>query len=167
MRLNFKRLFCHLLATPGQLKRAFPHATLAAIEQAIRSSEAEHAGEIRFAVEAGLSGHPLYHDQSARERAIDVFSQLRMWDTEHRNGVLIYLLLADHAVEIIADRGVNTKVGTAVWQHICVRVDAAFREGHFESGILEGISEVSALLCHHFPESGIGKNELPDRVVVL
>lgn len=167
MKLNLKRIFRHLLATPGQVKRAFPQATLTAIEQAIRSSETMHVGEIRFAVEAGLCGQALYQDQPARERAIDVFSQLRMWDTEHRNGVLIYLLLADHAVEIIADRGVNAKVGPDEWARICKGVEAAFGEGRFESGIMEGIREVRASLITHFPGGRAGRNELPDKVVVL
>lgn len=167
MMQRVRRLCRHLLSTPLQVKRAFPASALSAIEAQIRASESQHTGEIRFAVEAGLSGSALYQDLPARERAIDVFAQLRMWDTQQRNGVLIYLLLADHAVEIIADRGVNAHTGEQVWQQICDAMDAAFRERRYESGVLEGIRTVSALLEKHFPASGASRNELPDKVVVL
>ena len=102
--------------TPWQVKRAFPSQTLIAIEQAIKTSETAHTGEIRFVVEGALDGSLLFKGQSARERAIDVFSQLRLWDTEHNNGVLIYLLLADRDVEIVADRGIHSKMGSNEWE---------------------------------------------------
>lgn len=167
MKINLKRMCRHLFSTQGQAKRAFPKTTLAAIEQDIRTSETAHVGEIRFAVEASLSGAPLYEDQAPRERAIDVFAQLRMWDTEYRNGVLIYLLLADHAVEIIADRGICDKVQPGEWEQICQAMESAFREGRYESGILDGIRKVSAIMRLHFPASDDGRNELPDKVVVM
>jgi hypothetical protein len=167
MMQRMRRLCRHLLSTPLQVKRAFPEAALSAIETQIRASESLHTGEIRFAVEAGLSGSALYLDLPARERAIDVFAQLRMWDTEQRNGVLIYLLLADHAVEIVADRGVDSHTGEQAWQQICAAMEAAFRARRYESGILEGIRAVSALLEKYFPTSGASRNELPDKVVVL
>ncbi len=167
MRLNIKRICRHLLTTHWRRRRVFPRATLAAIEREIKDSESAHGGEVRFAVEDALPGLPLYLDQSARERAIDVFSQLRMWDTERRNGVLIYLLLADRSVEIVADRGVDAKAGAREWGEICRSMEAAFRAGCYEQGAVDGIRAVTDLLKKHFPSNGARRNELPDKVVVL
>ena len=138
-----------------------------AIEEAIRASEATHHGQIRFAVEAALDVLPLLRNQSARGRAIDVFSLLRVWDTEHNNGVLIYLLLADRDVEIVADRGISSRVGQDEWERICREMEHAFREGRFEEGVLEGIRAVSAHLARYYPGQDKRRNELPDSPVVL
>ena len=165
--INVKRVLRHLLAALWQGSRAFPQTTLASVEQEIKASETAHFGEIRFAVEGALSGMPLYRNQSARERAIDVFSQLRMWDTEHRNGVLIYLLLADRSVEIVADRGVHAKTTAPEWEEICRNMETAYREGRYEEGTIDGIRAVSHLLTRHFPAGSARRNELPDKVVVL
>jgi uncharacterized membrane protein len=137
------------------------------IEQAIRESEATHNGQIRFAVEAALDIGPLLRNQSARERAIDVFSFLRVWDTEHNNGVLVYLLLADRDVEIVADRGIARRVAPEEWERVCRDMEAAFREGRFENGVIDGIRAVSAHLARHHPGTGGRPNELPDQPVVL
>ncbi len=153
--------------THWQLKRAFPHATLSAIERAIKASETAHVGEIVVAVESALDSAPLLRGQVARERAIEVFSQLRVWDTEHNNGVLIYLLVADRAVEIVADRGVHAKVGSRVWERICRKMEAAFRQANYEEGVLSGIQMVTQHLRQHFPAHGVSQNELPDTPVVL
>ena len=126
-----------------------------------------HDGQIRFAVEPALELAPLLSDQTARQRAIEVFSQLRVWDTEHNNGVLIYLLLADRDVEIIADRGIHVRLGTEVWEAICRGMEAAFREGHFEAGVLAGIHAVGEHLTHHFPARSGKPNEMPDSPVLL
>ena len=97
-----------------------------------------------------------------RERALDIFSQLRVWDTEHNNGVLIYLLLADRDVEIIADRGIDAHVGAAGWETICRAMEKDFRAGLFEHGVIKGIEDVSRLLARHFPPAPPGRrNELP------
>jgi uncharacterized membrane protein len=136
-----------------------------AIERAIRESERTHRGQICFAVEAALDTLPLLRGQTARERAIEVFSQLRVWDTEHNNGVLIYLLLADRDVEILADRGIHARIGAEAWERVCREMEAAFRAGRFEDGALAGIRAVGALMAQHFP--GVGGHELPDRPVVL
>jgi uncharacterized membrane protein len=138
-----------------------------AIEEAIRASEATHHGQIRFAVEAALDVLPLLRNQSARGRAIDVFSLLRVWDTEHNNGVLIYLLLADRDVEIVADRGISSRVGQDQWERICREMEHAFREGRFEEGVLAGIRAVSAHLARYYPGQDKRRNELPDSPVVL
>jgi uncharacterized membrane protein len=126
-----------------------------------------HAGEIRFTVESALPLIPLLRGQTARARALEVFSHLRVWDTEHNNGVLIYLLLADHDVEIVADRGVHARVGGEGWEKICREMEALFRAGDFEAGVLGGIRAVSVHLVKHYPVQGKNRNELDDKPVVL
>src|SRR5580704_5784084 len=165
--MGIKRIGKHLLAHHWQARRIFPPAVLAVIEQAIKAGEATHSGQIRFVVEGALDGAPLLRNQSARERALDIFSQLRIWDTVHNNGVLIYLLLADHAVEIVADRGIDAKVGAKGWQKICADMQADFKGARFENGVIKGIGEVSRQLAKYFPKTGAGPNELPDAPVVL
>lgn len=157
----------HLCSGHWQVRRSFPAAALQAIEAAIRAAEAAHHGQIRFAVEAGLDIGPLLENKTARERAIEIFSRLRVWDTEHNNGVLIYLLLADHDVEIVADRGVDARVGREGWEHICRAMEAEFRSGRFEAGVIAGIRAVSVHLRGHYPRRGLGANELPDQPVLL
>src|SRR3954463_12127476 len=120
--MGIKRIGRHLLHHRWRERRIFPPKKLAAIEQAIKAGEATHAGQVRFVVEGGLDGAPLFRNQPARERALDIFAQLRIWDTAHNNGVLIYLLLADRDVEIVADRGIDAYVGTAGWEKICVEM---------------------------------------------
>ena len=165
--MNIKRITKHLLLSHWQVNRAFPRQTMIAIEQAIKASETGHAGEIRLAVEGALDGTPLFKGQSARERAIEVFSQLRIWDTEHNNGVLIYLLLADRDVEIVADRGIDAKVGSLEWEQICHMMETAFKQANYEGGVVSGIQAVTRHLMKHFPASGSGQDELPDKPVVL
>ena len=140
---------------------------LARIEQAIKAGEATHSGQVRFVVEGALDGAPLFRNQPARERALDIFSQLRIWDTAHNNGVLIYLLLADRDVEIVADRGIDAKVGAAGWEKICGEMEIEFRAGNYERGVIKGIEAVSRELAKHFPRTGGGRNELPDAPVVI
>jgi uncharacterized membrane protein len=144
-----------------------PTQSLQAIETAIARSEAQHQGEIRFAVEAGLDLWSLLGDQSARERAIEVFSQLQVWDTEANNGVLIYLLWADHDVEIVADRGINARVGSAEWERICGEMEALFRQGRFEEGVILGIQAITVHLVKHFPARPEDRNELEDKPVLF
>jgi len=165
--MSMKRIARHLTATRWMVNRAFPRDALMAIEKAIKASEGMHRGEIRFVVEGTLDNTPLLRGQTARERAIDVFSQLRIWDTERNNGVLIYLLLADRDVEIVADRGIDAKVGTEEWERICRKMEAAFRQADFEGGVVGGIQEVTRHLAEHFPPIGDDRNELPDKPVVM
>lgn len=165
--MGLTRIGKHLLGNRSRVRPAFPPRALAAIEHAIKASEASHAGQIRFVVEGALDGAPLFRGQSARERALDIFSQLRIWDTEHNNGVLIYLLLADRNVEIIADRGIDARVGAGGWESICAAMEAEFRAGHFERGVIAGIAAVTRHLAVHFPRDGDEINELPDAPVVM
>lgn len=165
--MNLQRLFRHLFTPPWRVRRVFPPRVLRAIAEAVSQSEKAHDGQIRFAVEAALELPALLRGQSARERAVEVFSQLRVWDTERNNGVLIYLLLADHDVEIVADRGVHAKAGEAAWQAICSTMEQAFGQGRFSEGTLSGIHAVGNHLATHYPKQGEKKNELPDAPVVL
>ena len=161
------RTLRHLLRPAWTVQRAFPPRSLEAIRRAITQSEATHQGEIRFAVEHALDLRGLLRNVSARERAIEVFSNLRVWDTARNNGVLIYLLLADRDVEIVADRGIHAPVGTEGWEAICRRMEAAFGAGRFEAGVVDGIHAVAEHLRRHFPAGGGDENELPDRPVLV
>jgi uncharacterized membrane protein len=165
--MGIKRIGKHLLEHHWRARRIFPPKVLIAIEQAIKAGEASHSGQVRFVVEGALDGAPLFRNQHARERALDIFSHLRIWDTAHNNGVLIYLLLADRKVEIIADRGIDAKVGAAGWEKICQAMEAEFRGGNFQAGVIKGIEAVSRQLASHFPKHGAGPNELPDAPVVM
>jgi uncharacterized membrane protein len=165
--MSIKRIGKHLLEHRWRVRKIFPPRVLASIERAIKASEATHSGQVRFVVEGALDGKPLFRNQSARDRALDVFSHLRIWDTAHNNGVLIYLLLADRDVEILADRGIDALVGTAGWEKICAAMEADFSRGNFEAGVIKGIEAVSRQLAKHFPKGRGGSNELPDAPVVM
>ena len=165
--MGIGRIGKHLLEHRWRVRRNFPAKVLAAIEQAIRAGETTHSGQVRFVVEGALDGAPLFKGHSARERALDIFSQLRIWDTAHNNGVLIYLLLADRKVEIIADRGIDARVGAAGWEKICAEMERDFEAGNFEVGVIRGIEAVSRELAVHFPPHRGDKNELPDAPVVM
>ncbi len=162
-----KRLLRHTLTPPWRVRQLFPARVMHAITTAIHQCETHHRGEIRFAVEASLDVPALLRKQTARERAIAVFAQLGVWDTEHNNGVLIYVLLADHDVEIIADRGINRHVGREAWETICREMELDLRQQRFQEAILHGISAISAHLARHQPAQGENINELPDQPVVF
>ena len=165
--MGIKRIGKHLLEHHWRAKRVFPREALAMIEQTIKAGEATHSGQVRFVVEGALDGAPLFKGQSARERALDIFSRLRIWDTAHNNGVLIYLLLADRKVEIVADRGIDAKVGPKGWQKICADMETEFKRSNFQGGVIGGIAAVSRELARYFPAQGAGPNELPDAPVVI
>ena len=149
------------------MRQIFGQHVLAAIEREIAASERRHSGQIRFAVEANLDLLQLLRGLTSRTRALELFTQLRVWDTELNNGVLIYLLLAEHRVEIVADRGFHAKLEAAVWQGICQLLQERLHQGEYEAGICACIREVDAQIATHFPDTGIGVNELPDRPVIL
>ena len=167
MKSSLNRFIRHLLVTPLQLKRHFPKAVMQRIEAAIAQSEMAHSGEIRFAVELHLSLLDILRKKSGRQRAVEVFSDLRVWDTEHNNGVLIYLLLADHDFEILADRGVHARVGEPGWHRISHEMETMFKAGQFEAGVLHGIAQISLLLNQHYPAGAQNDNELPNAPVIL
>ena len=163
------RICRHRWVDEADVRRALPADMLRRLERRVGASERRHTGEIRICVEAGLPMSYLWRDASPRERAIMMFSKLRIWDTAHNNGVLIYLLLAEHAIEIVADRGIDSHVSNEAWAAMAQRMGAAFREGRFEDGLTQALEEVSALLVEHFPlaEGEADRNELPDAPVIL
>jgi uncharacterized membrane protein len=161
------RLLRHVVTDHRSVQRAFPAPVLAQIEQAIVTGERAHRGQVCFAVEGSLPPLRVLRKLTPRERALEVFGLLRVWDTEENAGVLIYLLLADRDVEIVADRGIDRVVETSQWQAICARMESAFREVRFADGVVTGVAEISDILARHFPRRGAGTNELPDRPVVL
>src|ERR1700733_353513 len=165
--MGIKRIGKHLIEHHWRVRRGFPPAALGPIEQAVKGGEGPHPGQVLFVVEGSLDGKPLFSGQSARERALDIFAHLRIWDTAHNNGVLIYLLLADRDVEIVADRGIDAKVGSAGWDKICKAMESDFKRGNFSGGVIRGIQAVSQQLATYFPRQGAGPNELPDKPIVM
>ncbi len=161
------RVLANLCATRFSLWRAFPKAVFDAIEASIGESERQHSGELSFAVETALDLPALLRGTSARERAIEAFTRLRTWDTEANNGVLVYVLLAERDIEIVADRGYNHRVSPEEWETICGEMEQAFAQGDFEGGSLRAIQRITALIAKHFPPRDDDRNELPDRPTVL
>ena len=162
-----KRFLRHLVIDRRAVRKAFPPRAMAAIEHAIAKQEQRHDGELRFAVEAALPFLELVRGVVARARAIEIFGRLRVWDTEQNCGVLIYLLLADKRVEIVADRGINQKVGTAAWEAICGAMQREFAVGRFEPGVVLGVQAISDLLVTHYPPRGENPDELSNRPIVV
>jgi uncharacterized membrane protein len=161
------RFWRHAFTDEWHVRRAFPDDGMKRIEQAIIAGEAMHRGQVGVAIEAALPLARVFRKLSPRERALEVFGLLRVWDTEENNGVLVYLLLADRDVEIVADRAIHRKVGEAAWESICKRMEQAFRDGRYVDGLEDGIREISALLAEHFPGGGGDIDEIPNRPVVL
>ena len=161
------RLWRHFVTDRGDVHRTFPRGDLDRVERAIAEGETRHSGQVCFAVEAALPLPRVWHRLRPRLRALEVFGLLRIWDTEANDGVLLYVLLADRAVEIVADRGIDARVGDAAWQTICHKIEAACREGRYAEGVVQGIVEISALLAQHSPRTGPGRNEISDVPVVL
>jgi uncharacterized membrane protein len=158
----------HLCTPDWVAHRPFTPAVLKEIERAIKASEQAHDGELRFAVEASLPLHYLISKgRKARERAEELFSLLKVWDTERNSGVLIYVQLVDRRIEIVADRGIAAKVEQAEWNAVCREMEDAFRKGRFAEGALKAVERTTGLLAEHFPARGVNPNELPDKPVVL
>ncbi|HSI58863.1 MAG TPA: TPM domain-containing protein [Ideonella sp.] len=164
MKNRFLRLLQHRWLDETDARRALGKDGLARIAARVAASERSHTGEIRVCVEAGLPLSYLWRGASARERAVTMFGKLRVWDTEANNGVLIYLLLAEHAIEIVADRELARHVDAAHWQRIVAGMGEAFKAGRFEAGLDQAIAAVDALLVAHFPlaPGAVNPNELPD-----
>lgn len=158
------RLWRHRWLDAGDVRRALPDAAMQRLQDAVAASEAGHSGEIRLCIEAGLPWSYLRRRAPARERALAMFGKLRVWDTEANNGVLIYLLLADHAIELVVDRGLSARVPAQRWQQIVAELSAALRAGQYEQGLAQAVAAVDALLRAHFPvtEGQRNPNELPD-----
>jgi len=164
--MKLARLVRHRWHDHTDARRALGDAAFERLQQRVAASERRHSGEIRVCVEAGLPLSHLWQDHGARERAVVLFGQLGVWDTEYNNGVLIYLLLAEHAIEIVADRGLARRVPATTWETLIGGMREAFRAGRFEEGLAQAIDAVDALLLQHFAlaEGEVNPNELPDRV---
>jgi uncharacterized membrane protein len=165
--MNPARLIRHICTTRWSTRRHFPPAVRDAIEAAIGECEARHGGEIRFVVETAFDLPELWRNLSPRVRALQLFGEFGVWDTAHNNGVLIYVLMADHAVEIIADRGISSHVPAKEWEAVCHQMEHHYRAGRFKDGSIVGILGVSALLGRHFPGKAPSGNELPNQPVLL
>jgi len=169
MEARLLRLLKHRLWDEGDAQRALPEPVLERLRQRVAASETRHSGEIRICVEASLPLSYLWRQASARERALAMFGKLRVWDTERNNGILIYLLLAERAIELVADRGLNRHVSPAQWQALVQRLGSTLRAGRFEEGLSQALAEVSTLLATHFPlQAGdANPNELPDQPTLV
>jgi uncharacterized membrane protein len=169
---RIRRFVKHLWLDQSDTRRAIGPAALQRLREAVATSERRHSGEIRIFVEAGLPLAAVLHSaptaQLVRQRALALFGELRVWDTASNNGVLIYLLLAERKIEIVADRGLNDLVDAKTWQSLVARMSGAFATGRFEEGLTEALAAVSSLLEQHFPlTSGQSNpNELPDTPVL-
>jgi uncharacterized membrane protein len=162
------RFWRHLATDHRSVRRVFPRAAMRRIEAVIAAGERKHRGQVRFVIEPALPLARVLAGLPPRERALEVFGLMRVWDTEENAGVLVYVLLADRDVEIVADRGIDRSVGKAAWEAVCRAIEEAFREGRFAEGAERGVEAINALLERAFPRDGRARdNELPDRPVVL
>ena len=161
------RVLSHLLMPKSALHRRFPSHVLTAIEEAVEASERKHRAEIRVAIEVALDLQTILGLRSARQRALEVFTELNVWDTVERNGVLIYVLLAERDVEIVADSGFDGRVDESEWQRVCTVIERDFAAGRWRDGVLRGIEAVTVVLERAFPAIGNNPNEQQNRPAVL
>ena len=164
---RLKRLARHLVIWPSIVKQYFPKESMQRIENAIAASEKTHFGEICFVVESNLHMFDIVRNISAKKRAIEIFSKFQVWDTAQNSGVLIYLLLADHDFEILADRGIHHHVGNEGWEQISREIEKHFKHGDFELGVLHGIAKITEHLDRHFPSESENSNELTNAPIVM
>jgi uncharacterized membrane protein len=165
--MELARFWRHVSMSPARARACFPPSTLDAIEREVKEQERGHRGELCFVVEVELTTWQLWHEVDSRARARQVFALQGVWNTEENNGVLIYVLLADRRVEIVADRGIDSKVGPEDWQRICRAMEEHFGAGRYEEGSLAGVRAVSALLAREFHADGARRNELGDRPIMM
>ncbi len=165
--MDLARFWRHVAMSPARARRAFPPAVLDAIGREVAAREKRHRGQVVFVVEAELASADLLRGLAPRERAREVFAAHGVWNTEENTGVLIYVLLADRQVEVVADRGVSARVPPTEWRALCAAMERRFAAGAFEAGALEGVRAVADLLERHFPAAAPGRNELPDRPALI
>ena len=165
--MNLARLLKHLLLPDWWRRRVFSAADLAAVGQAITTSETRHRGELRFVVEASLPPVALWRDLTPRQRAAELFASERVWDTKENSGILIYVQLVDRCVEILADRGIAARVPQPEWDAICRVMEQALGAGRWREGALAAVARASELLAEHFPAGEANPNELPDAPLML
>lgn len=165
--MRWLRLIRHFIAGLQPVGWVFPPRIRTAIESAITLSEQQHQGEICFAIETAMPAGLIWRGTTPRQRAVGLFASLGVWDTAANNGVLVYVLLADHSVELVVDRGIAAHIPEAEWQGLCREVESLFRRGDYETGGLAAIRGVAAQLARHFPGSSVGRNELPNQPILL
>ena len=165
--MELRRFWRHALMSPLTARRSFPPAVLDAIAREVAAQEKRHRGEVRFIVEAELTTAQLWRGLGSRDRARELFAEHGVWNTEENTGVLIYICLADHRVEVVADRGITALVPDAEWREICHTMEVHFRAGRFEEGAIAGVRAVSEILARHFPAREENANELPDRPILI
>lgn len=161
------RIWRHWRSTAAKGRRAFPPETLDAVAKAIAAGEQRHRSEVRLIVEHGMPFDALWAGMGIRERALALFAEYGIWDTEDNCGVLIYVNLAEHKVEIVTDRNVGRKIDNIVWKRVCATMTQGFTRGEFHAATLAALEQVNTLLAEHFPANGARANELPDRPIVL
>jgi uncharacterized membrane protein len=164
---TFARLFRHLCTTTAAGRRAFPPSTLKAIEETIAAGETRHRAEVRVVIEPSLSMQAVLNGMPVRQRARELFAQYGVWDTEENCGVLVYINLADHQVEIVADRGVGKVVGARDWHAVCRTMTQGFARGAYHDSVLAALEELNTLLQRHYPDDGSARNQLSDKPVML
>jgi len=165
--MDIQRALRHLRSTRSAAERAFPQATLTALAAAIASGERAHRGEVRLVIERALPLSAAWSGVSNRQRAIALFADYGIWDTEDNCGVLIYVNLADRKVDIVADRGIDRKIEAATWQAVCDTMTQGFAHGDYHGAALAAVEQVNELLRRHFPSNGARPNELPDQPLML
>jgi uncharacterized membrane protein len=165
--MRIERFWRHVTMSPARARRAFPPAVMEALRREIAAQEKRHRGELCFIVEAELTTAQLWADVTPRQRARELFAMHGVWNTEENNGVLVYLLLADRSVQIVADRGIERHVGPVEWRRIAREMEERFRAGRFEEGAVAGVRGVSDLLATHFPAREGDRNEIPDRPLLI
>lgn len=161
------RMWRHIATTTAAARRAFPPATLDAITAAVTAGEQTHRGEVRLVVEKSMPIAAVREGVTNRQRALAMFAECGVWDTADNCGVLIYINLAERKVDIVADRGIDSRIDASTWQSVCDTMTAGFALGNFHDSTLAAIDRVNALLRQHFPAQGSRPNELPDRPVMM
>jgi uncharacterized membrane protein len=164
---RMSRALRHWKTSAADGRRAFPQESLAAIAAAITAGELTHRGELRLIVEASMPFDAVWADVSNRQRALALFAEHGVWDTEDNCGVLIYINLAEHKVDIVGDRNVNRKIDAATWQAVCRTLTDGFKRGNFHDSTLAAVAQVNELLRLHFPANGARANELPDNPILM
>lgn len=165
--MNLQRMLKHLMIPDWLARRGFSASDLVAVTAAIGDSERRHRGELRFVIEGALPVGALLQQITVRQRAIQLFSELRVWDTADNSGVLIYVQLIDRRVEILADRGINALVAQSEWDAICRQMEVAFGAGQWRNGAVNAVTRAGDLLAQHFPATENNPNELPDSPLVI
>ncbi|WP_151637028.1 TPM domain-containing protein [Noviherbaspirillum aerium] len=164
---TFSRIFRHLCTTSAAGRRSFPPDALQAIEEAIAEGEKRHRAEVRVVIEPALDLQAVLNGVAPRERARELFARYGVWDTEENCGVLVYINLADHQVEIVADRGVGRLVSAEDWNAVCKTITQGFARGEYHRSVIAAIDELNHMLCRLYPDDGSTRNQLPDRPVML